>query len=48
MAAPLHIQQDFAIRVGEIHSIQAQQGAATHKAEASFDALLHRTFPGAL
>jgi type I restriction enzyme S subunit len=41
---PLQHQRDFAGKVEQVRSIQFQQTAATAKAQASFDALLARTF----
>ena len=43
---PVTVQDDFAHRVTECHSIQTQQATATLKAKATFNALLARTFSG--
>lgn len=42
---PLPRQRQFAQRVEAIRALQAQQAAATAKAQASFDALLAQAFP---
>jgi type I restriction enzyme S subunit len=41
---PLELQDDFVAKAGEVQSIQTQQTTATAKAQATFDALLARTF----
>ncbi len=41
---PLKLQQEYAARLEDIRSIQAQQAAATAAAQATFDALLARVF----
>ena len=41
---PLTLQQDFAGRVEQVRSIQAQQSTATAKAQAAFEALLAQAF----
>ncbi len=46
--APYAEQHKFAERAATIYSIKSQQSAATHKAEAAFDALLSRAFQGGL
>ena len=43
---PKTLQNAFAERLEAIRSIQSQQAAATQKAQATFDALLARTFGG--
>ncbi len=43
---PISAQHFFELRVEEIRSVQAQQAAATQKAEATFDALLAHSFNG--
>jgi type I restriction enzyme S subunit len=43
---PYRLQQEFVRQAKQIESIQAQQTTATQKAEATFDALLARTFGG--
>ncbi len=42
---PIDLQRQFAQRVEAIRALQAQQAAATAKAQASFDALLAQAFP---
>jgi type I restriction enzyme, S subunit len=44
MLPPIDLQNRFECLVEECHSIQSQQTAATEKTEATFDALLSRTF----
>jgi hypothetical protein len=40
----LNRQTEFVEKFGAVRSIQSQQSAATAKAQATFDALLARTF----
>ena len=44
MLPPIDLQNRFECLVEECHSIQSQQTTATEKTEATFDALLSRTF----
>jgi len=41
---PTERQQQFAVRVEELRSIESQQEVATAKAEATFNALMARIF----
>lgn len=41
---PLELQLQFAEQAAAVRSIQSQQSAATAKARATFDALLHSAF----
>ena len=41
---PISHQREFAVRFGSVRSVQSQQTAATHKAEATFNALLAQVF----
>jgi len=43
---PKELQDQFSVQIEQIRSIQSQQETATQKAEATFDALLARTFGG--
>jgi type I restriction enzyme S subunit len=43
-APPLQIQERFECYCREVTDIQTQQSVATAKAQAAFDALLHRFF----
>jgi type I restriction enzyme S subunit len=45
---PLAMQEEFAARVPEIHTVQAVQASSHHRLDNLFQSLLHRAFNGEL